>query len=550
MDLEHERETLSSLSPFMKKKVIGLVKQQHRDVVSDIEDSSSSSSCPRLIRRPRAFSSPKNESKAAEDDSSADYDDCLQDSEEEQRNGQPKSFLQAIFDLDAENDLPLNDDTMESSLASSEDAEEGGDEDDSEGYSSEDEPPANRLYCASCGMYRVGDDFSSRQSQVVDDKVRYCLRHTSTSAFGSSFSKPWRLATGLRLCPATATPSNETPDRPAAQLKSFVRSTLHNERRRKRKKKEEALYWKSLSSPSPTAANTVRSRGLKRTNTIAVENEESVRLKRSFSKRRLKLQSLASSSDDDEASWSTSSSSARQTMRVVEVSPQPIAKRTRLSRRNTNAARRSQKLEEEVEASGSDDNGVSVRSKEGEMRDPKSSLHFFRDIDKRLSRSIPRQRIDEEDCPKRFLPRQEPLTTPSSSSSSSSGSSSGRGREWGNKNICGEGIKSEIEDELYFNEEEEGERVYCSLCDRHFLPADFSEEVLEEDDSHRYCRRHTERALRSFLSLPSSLHHHLVGEEGGECSFMTPTKEEEDEERLHCSKRRPRLNCLLEEEEW
>ena len=46
-----------------------------------------------------------------------------------------------------------------------------------------------RLWCCICGEERVLDDFSDKMRRESDEE-RYCLRHTSTSAFGSTFKKP------------------------------------------------------------------------------------------------------------------------------------------------------------------------------------------------------------------------------------------------------------------------------------------------------------------------------------------------------------------------
>lgn len=45
------------------------------------------------------------------------------------------------------------------------------------------------------------DDFSSKQQKQPEDEERFCLRHTSTSAFGSSYKRAEKKAVGIRLRP-------------------------------------------------------------------------------------------------------------------------------------------------------------------------------------------------------------------------------------------------------------------------------------------------------------------------------------------------------------
>lgn len=46
--------------------------------------------------------------------------------------------------------------------------------------------PKGYLYCSPCGQYYPHDSFSQKQAKVANDQSRYCLRHSTTSAFNQS----------------------------------------------------------------------------------------------------------------------------------------------------------------------------------------------------------------------------------------------------------------------------------------------------------------------------------------------------------------------------
>ena len=80
---------------------------------------------------------------------------------------------------DVEDDFDLDEDV--------EDVEED-EEDEDEGEEEEDEDKeaacrVNKLYCFICETHLCFDDFSAIQRQHEDEEDRYCLRHSSTSAF-------------------------------------------------------------------------------------------------------------------------------------------------------------------------------------------------------------------------------------------------------------------------------------------------------------------------------------------------------------------------------
>lgn len=140
-----------------------------------------------------------------------------------------KTLLQGLYELDAENDddvqkiaaLDEVDEDEDEVDSDDDDSDDDGGNDYGEEEEYEDDEEDTRayraaaetmLYCSVCGCDFVKDDFSSKQQKVLDDDERFCLRHTGTSAFGSTFKKPRDQARGLRLVFSSASPAaDHTP---------------------------------------------------------------------------------------------------------------------------------------------------------------------------------------------------------------------------------------------------------------------------------------------------------------------------------------------------
>lgn len=106
---------------------------------------------------------------------------------------------------------------------SQEDDDDSGDNEDEE-----EDLHVGQLYCYDCCAWFSKDSFSAAQKKVSDEeRGRFCLRHTSTSAFGSTYAKGAR-AIGVRMgvSPGIKSASkvvqqSEPPDSSAAKSRAM-----------------------------------------------------------------------------------------------------------------------------------------------------------------------------------------------------------------------------------------------------------------------------------------------------------------------------------------
>jgi hypothetical protein len=86
------------------------------------------------------------------------------------------------------------------------------------------------LYCKWCEKNLPVDDFSRVQAHEADSRKRFCLRHTSSSAFGGSYRAAPYLASSVRLSSASKLATADKPTRTLNRSRKFTPSSSINGR--------------------------------------------------------------------------------------------------------------------------------------------------------------------------------------------------------------------------------------------------------------------------------------------------------------------------------